>query len=286
MFCGISEDTPQEPVVSKKSGHVFEKRLIEKHIRSTGACPITKEALSLEDLIPLQIKAPFKPRPANLSSMPALLQTVQNEWDAVMLETYTVKQQLVETRKNLAKALYENDAAFRVIARLIKERDEARALLVELPGAASAPSSAAAGVGMEVEGNSHSAEDAGMTADVIAKLDDSAKALQKGRKKTRQGTCPRCGASQCGAHVQRDRVLLAAQLDDAGSALSEPPSDTCQPVGDGWCGFEPSFVRPDPGQDRRHAQRAPQEGERCHLRARGPDRQRLRRPQGHHMGTL
>jgi len=132
MLCAISETTPTEPVVSLKSGSIFEKSLIEKHIKATSRCPVTQEELTLDDLMPLKIKTPMKPRPASLSSMPALLQTVQNEWDAVMLETYQLKSQLTETRKNLAKALYENDAAFRVIARLIKERDEARRLLSQL----------------------------------------------------------------------------------------------------------------------------------------------------------
>jgi pre-mRNA-processing factor 19 len=43
----------EEPVVSKLSGHVFEKRLIQKHIDANGLCPITNQDLSLSDLIPI-----------------------------------------------------------------------------------------------------------------------------------------------------------------------------------------------------------------------------------------
>lgn len=32
MFCALSGEVPQEPVVSTKSGHVFEKRLIVQHV--------------------------------------------------------------------------------------------------------------------------------------------------------------------------------------------------------------------------------------------------------------
>lgn len=49
-----------------------------------------------------------------------------------MLETFNLKTQFHATQQQLSNALYENDAAKRVIARLIKERDQARVALSEL----------------------------------------------------------------------------------------------------------------------------------------------------------
>lgn len=66
------------------------------------------------------------PRPPTHSSVPALLHLLQNEWDANVLGTYTLQQQLNATLQELSYALYAQDAASRVIARLIRERDAAR----------------------------------------------------------------------------------------------------------------------------------------------------------------
>ena len=78
-----------------------------------------------------------RPRPANLTSLPSLLSVFQTEWDALALETFTLRKQLLETRQELSTALYQHDAACRVILRLQKERDEAREALskVSIDGA-------------------------------------------------------------------------------------------------------------------------------------------------------
>lgn len=67
------------------------------------------------------------------------------------LETYTLRQQLAQTRQELSTALYQHDAAVRVIGRLIKERDDARDALskVTASGVAAAPG----GDEMQVDSN-------------------------------------------------------------------------------------------------------------------------------------
>lgn len=74
---------PEAPVASLKTGHVFEKGLIEKYIESTGKCPVTAEPLALTDLIPLKSArapplqhTPHLPAPA----LGVLLDQKQSAW--------------------------------------------------------------------------------------------------------------------------------------------------------------------------------------------------------------
>ncbi|KAL8995596.1 MAG: hypothetical protein Q9169_004707 [Polycauliona sp. 2 TL-2023] len=129
MLCAISGESPQVPVASRKSGNVFEKRLIQAYIAENGRDPVTDEDLSTDDLVELKASNIVRPRPPTLTSIPSLLSVFQNEWDALALESYTLRQQLTQTRQELSTALYQHDAAVRVIARLSKERDEAREAL-------------------------------------------------------------------------------------------------------------------------------------------------------------
>ncbi|KAK1350235.1 hypothetical protein POM88_010460 [Heracleum sosnowskyi] len=52
---------PKFPVVSKPSGLLFEKEVIEKHIRDYGKCPVTGDWLTMDDIIAI-IMAPPTPR--------------------------------------------------------------------------------------------------------------------------------------------------------------------------------------------------------------------------------
>lgn len=114
-------------------GAIFEKRLIEKYIEEHGTEPGTGEELDVEDLLPLKSSAPIvHPRTPAQTSIPAMLSAFQNEWDSFVLQQYKLNEQLAETREQLTTALYQHDAAVRVIARLTKERDEARQALSQV----------------------------------------------------------------------------------------------------------------------------------------------------------
>jgi hypothetical protein len=118
-----------------------------------------------------------------------MLTLFQNEWDALMLETFTLKQHLETVRQELSHALYQHDAACRVIARLIKERDAARNLLsnaeTQITDAASkrsggAPAAAAASADAMQTDEPSVAN--GMAPAIVKKMEATSKDLQKSRK--------------------------------------------------------------------------------------------------------
>ncbi|KAH7927406.1 nuclear matrix protein NMP200 [Leucogyrophana mollusca] len=183
FFCGISGEPPQDPVVSAKSGHVYERRLITKYINDNGTDPLTGEKLEESDL--LTIKANPKsapPRPPTASSIPALLHTLQNEWDALVLETFALKQQYNSARQELSYALYAQDAASRVVARLIRERDAAREALANVQATMGVTPTPGAAEDVEM-GEENGAQEGALPKEVIDQIDETQQALSATRKK-------------------------------------------------------------------------------------------------------
>mmetsp|Transcript_75935 Transcript_75935/g.180542 ORF Transcript_75935/g.180542 Transcript_75935/m.180542 type:complete len:503 (+) Transcript_75935:156-1664(+) len=180
IVCAISGHAPEEPVFAPKTGYVYEKRLIEKHLASAGKCPVTKEDLSKDDLVGMKANKAVRPRPASAASIPGMLSLLQSEWDALMTETYELKTHLDTTRKQLSHALYQHDAACRVIARLLRERDQARSQVAQLQEQLASASFAPSG---DVVMDAADQGELGLSPDIIARMQENAKALTKLRKK-------------------------------------------------------------------------------------------------------
>ncbi|KAL4706320.1 hypothetical protein ACJJTC_004929 [Scirpophaga incertulas] len=187
LHCAISNEVPEVPVVSPSSGAVFEKRIIEKYVIENGVDPISGKELRVEDLIEIKTPAIVKPKPPSATSIPATLKSMQDEWDALMLHAFTQRQQLQTARQELSHALYQHDAACRVIARLTKEVTAAREALATLKPQAgismtqpTQQAEAAAGAGA---GAGAGAAPLGMSADVVARLQECATALTQERKR-------------------------------------------------------------------------------------------------------
>jgi pre-mRNA-processing factor 19 len=134
-----------------------------------------------------------QPRLVANTSIPGLLSSLHSSWDDLMLETFQLKQSLDQTRQELAQALYQHDAACRVIARLMRERDEAYAQLQQMAimpkPSESVPSSQAAGgaTAMEIDHppsrQQHGVDAAGpLPDDILTEMNEKCKVLSSARK--------------------------------------------------------------------------------------------------------
>lgn len=66
LCCAISNEVPEQPVISPVSGHIYERRLIEKYIKENGSDPMNGEKLGIEMLVDVKASALVKPRPPRL----------------------------------------------------------------------------------------------------------------------------------------------------------------------------------------------------------------------------
>ena len=137
MICELSGEPllGKDDVVVTPSGHVcFKKLLLSKLADNGGTDPFVsdqKVPLNEDDLITLQPKnnkdaIVMPPRPTATTSIKSVLELLGEEYQNLVLELFDTRKALESTRQELSQALYQNDAAVRVVARLATERDAAR----------------------------------------------------------------------------------------------------------------------------------------------------------------
>lgn len=130
MYCVISGKVPRVPVVSLVSRCIFEKSLLEEYVKVHGKDPVNNKPMSAEQIVPINVdgeslKYVNSANSATLNtnySIPSLLSTLQNEWDAVMLENFELRKNADQLVKKLSTALYERDAAKKVALRAVSEQ--------------------------------------------------------------------------------------------------------------------------------------------------------------------
>lgn len=134
LTCALSGQCPISDPVALPTGQIVSKALILTKLVESSANPFDSNlTLSESDLLPLKTQPEIlPPKPAQANSIPSILSMLSKEYDALVLELFDTRKALEETRRELSQALYQNDAAVRVIARVVMERDLARRDLAQV----------------------------------------------------------------------------------------------------------------------------------------------------------
>ena len=145
-------------------------------------CPKTGEPLAVSDLIAVNGGQATTPRTIGSCTVPGLLASLQAEWDSILLEQFTLRQQLADARHQASHNLYKQDAACRVIARLMKQQEK----LSELARSAGADEAAISNITGKKTPSSQcddeSDDESGLPDDVCHALDHVTKASKERRK--------------------------------------------------------------------------------------------------------
>lgn len=128
--CMISGQSTAQPMLNPKNGRVYDATLIRTHLMSSSTDPIDNSELNYDQLVAIQLKLPLRSlsasiRTPSLTSFSTIMNSLQQEYNTIVLDCHQLHATNNTLRTELAHSLYQYDAATRVIARLIKERDEA-----------------------------------------------------------------------------------------------------------------------------------------------------------------
>jgi hypothetical protein len=120
LFSLLTRPTRSERPSRLRAAPFSKKTAIEAHLLMSTTCRIDGEPLSSTNLLPLHLTSPDSP-PSLLRthSFSSRLSSLQQEWDHAQSELHDLRMNLSASQREFATAHYENDAAKRVIARLL-----------------------------------------------------------------------------------------------------------------------------------------------------------------------
>jgi len=196
--CALSGQNPIKDPVALPTGQICSKSLLLKKLTETSNTnpfdPTGNTQVDESQLVEIQTTNEIiPPRTTASNSIPSILNSLSSEYDALVLELFDTRKALEETRKELSLALYQNDAAVRVIARVVLERDMARRELTTMVSSANvtAPAATVAGADAgnkrkrangdaDANADAGGSPDANMDVDVVPQEEDKVGAIPSG----------------------------------------------------------------------------------------------------------
>jgi len=169
MLCPISGRVPDSPIVTPQ-GHCYEKRLLEEHVKTHGNVdPVTGERFEAEALIEINNGA-TPDAMLGAMSVTQLVTKIVSEHDLLLLQNFKLRTALDAVKGQLTQALYQHDAACRVVARLTREKDIMSKRVTDAP---------ASSTGTQ-----------GFSPDKLQEISENAAELQSARKSRTQAVIP------------------------------------------------------------------------------------------------
>ena len=101
----ISRGIPEHAVIAP-CGHVFERDVIEEHLRKSQTCPIDGQPLTLEMLSTITVQRPNEyPALLRATSFDSILASLRQQWDSLQEENHDLRVKLATAQRELAEAL-------------------------------------------------------------------------------------------------------------------------------------------------------------------------------------
>eukprot|EP01029_Cantina_marsupialis_P029370 TRINITY_DN780186_c0_g1_i1.p1 TRINITY_DN780186_c0_g1~~TRINITY_DN780186_c0_g1_i1.p1 ORF type:complete len:542 (-),score=160.24 TRINITY_DN780186_c0_g1_i1:61-1686(-) len=188
MQCVISKVVPLEPAICK-SGHIFERRLLQKHIRTHKKCPVDGEDMEIEDIVTLQVKPVVQAKPPSMHSVPILLNALRIENEACAGSTNENRKQFEGYVRDLGKSSMELDASRSIIERLHKENDSLDENIVKLEADVTKLKEAVKEKQLKEFAEEEAAK-GGLSPAIISKIESITKNTRKKRRKAQKKRKP------------------------------------------------------------------------------------------------
>lgn len=122
IHCRLTGQIVQSPVITPCK-HIFEHSAIINHLKTSSKCPVCGKEINESNLKTIEVQQIVHPSPVITGmSFGGLLESLYKEYEDMLKEKHELKMKISMTEKELACALYENEASKRVIAKLLKEK--------------------------------------------------------------------------------------------------------------------------------------------------------------------